>query len=216
MSIVNDTLKAIEQASLGLKFILPDEVAGWCPTELGSALGTLLLSGQRKYLEVGTFCGRSLIYALRTNKQTKAWVIDPLLNSMIVGISPVYTHWENNVHKYEIWDQVTLYRERIEHFQGEIKDIDIAFVDGNHDSGHTYEALKKVQNYLADEAIIIVDDYEIYGGGAQTPYPGYEIDIKAPVKTDVHKFLAETPEVTVIAYTPWLNSQIYLHFRRSK
>jgi len=214
--LVSETLKAIEQAPLGLKFVLPDEVAGWCPIELGSVLGTLLLSGDRKYLEVGTFCGRSLIYALRTNKNTKAYVIDPLLDSMKVANSNVWLHWSKNVVDYEIKDQITLYRERIEHFQGEIKDIDIAFVDGNHDSGHTYEALKKVQNYLADNAIIIVDDYEIFGGPGQTPFPGYEVDLEKPVKTDVHKYLADTPEVTVIAYTPWLNSQIYLHFQRAK
>jgi len=213
--LVSEILKAIKQAPDGLKFVLPDEVAGWCPTELGSVLGTFLASGQKRYLEVGTFCGRSLIYALRTNLNTKADVIDPLSDQMIVGTKPVYQHWEANVKAYEIQNQITLHRFKLEEFTGSINDIHLAFVDGNHDSGHTLEALRKVKQYLANDAIIIVDDYEIYGGNEQTPYPGYDVDIKAPVKTDVHKFLSETPEVTVIAYTPWLNGQIYMYYRKN-
>jgi hypothetical protein len=205
----------INRANNGLKFVLPDEVAGWCPIALGSLLGNLLNDGGKRYLELGTFCGKSLIYALRTNKNTKAYVIDPLPDSMVVGQSTVWQEWNKNIDAYGIRDQVTLFRYKIEDLSVYIPDIDIALIDGNHDSGHTYEALIKCEQWLADEALIIIDDYNIYGGNQQTPFLGHNVDVKCPVRTDTHRYLAERADrVSVLAYTPWLNSQLYLHFKR--
>lgn len=216
MNKIDLVRRLIEIAPNGIKRILPDSVAGWCPAELGAVLGNLLYELKEPYLEVGTFCGRSLIYALRDNKDIKATVIDPLPDTMIVGDSTVWKEWNKNIDAYGIRDQIILHRDRIEDFNDEVKGVGVVFVDGNHDSGHTYEALKKCQNYLADDAIIIVDDYEIYGGYNQRPYLGHILNIECPVKMDVHRYLAETSEITVIGYTPWLNSQIYLHYRKNK
>jgi predicted O-methyltransferase YrrM len=133
---------------------------------------------------------------------------------MNVGDSTAWIYWNRNIDDYGLRSQITLHRKRMEDFTGDIKDIGVAFVDGNHDSGHTYETLKKVKNYLADEAIIIVDDFEIHGGAAQTPYPGYPMDLHSPVKTDTNRFIRENPEISIIGYSPWLHWQIYLLFRR--
>lgn len=216
MNKVDLVRRLIEVAPHGIKRILPDSVAGWCPVELGAVLGNLLFDLKEPYLEVGTFCGRSLIYALRDNPTIKATVIDPLPDSMRVGDSTVWLHWNKNIDEYGFRNQITLHRERIEAFNGDVSGIGVAFVDGNHDSGHTYETLRKVKNYLADDAIVIVDDYEIYGGNQQTPFPGYEVDTYRPVKTDTDKFLRDNPEFSVIGYSPWLHWQIYLHFQRRK
>jgi len=209
-------LHLLKTSPLGYKFILPDELPGWCCPALGSLLGNYLLDGKKKYLELGTFCGKSLIYALRTNALTRAHVIDPLPDSMRVKDTTVWLEWNKNIDTYGIRDQITLHRTKLEDMHDTIGDIDLVLIDGNHDSGYTYEALKKCEQYLADEAIIIVDDYNIYGGTEQIPYPGHELNMQCPVRVDVHRYLLERANnVSVVGQTNWPpNGHIYLFFKR--
>lgn len=201
-------------------FYTPEEidVGGWCDAAFGQLLYQGVqncLASNEAYLEVGTFCGRSLIYALRGNDKV-AHVIDPLPDTMPVAQESVWQVWNRNIDRFAIRDRVILHRTKLEDFAEPLSNIGLAYIDGNHDSGHTLMALRKCEQYLSHTAIIIVDDYNIHGGDGQTPYPGHPYEFKCPVRKDVNQYLAERyANVSVIGYTPYLNGQIYLSFRRS-
>lgn len=193
------------------------QVGGWCDP----ALGRLLYNGVQSclaedetYLEVGTFCGRSLIYALREGGKV-AHVIDPLPDNMPVAHESVWQVWNRNIDKFGVRDRIILHRTKLEDFAEPLENMGLVYIDGDHSSGHTLMALRKCESYLSDNAIIIVDDYNIFGGPGQIPYPGHEYEFKCPVRKDVNQYLAERyANVSVIGYTPYLNGQIYLSFCR--
>jgi predicted O-methyltransferase YrrM len=194
------------------------KVGGWSDPKFGYILNRAMhcLAEGETYLELGTFCGRSLIYALRNNNVV-AHVIDPLPDSMLVGQESVWTVWNRNIDAAGIRDRIRLHRAKCEDFNESLSNVGVAFIDSNHDSGHTYQTLVKCESYLSNEAIIIVDDYNIFGGHAQTPYPGHDYEFKFPVRKDVARYVSERyTTVSVIGYTPYLNGQIYLSFRRSQ
>jgi len=193
-------------------FAYQDKIQGWCPTPLMWLLNTALkcLRDGEEYLEIGSFCGRSLAAALKNNSAT-AHVIDPL--NLWTQNGTTEDLWFQTVSQFHLADRITLHRDFAENFCGELPPIGVFFYDGNHDTGHTYEALRKYQPFLAESAIIIVDDYEIYGGDQQNVFSGHTLDIQRPVKTDTDRWIRENRSyVKFHLTTPWLNGQAILFY----
>lgn len=187
-----------------------NKIQGWCPVPTMWLLNTALkcLENDETYLEIGSFCGRSLAAALKNNN-IQASVIDPL--NLLTQNGTTEDLWFKTVNDYKIGERIHLYKGIVEDFHLTLPPIGVFFYDGNHDSGHTYEALCKFKPFLAKSAIIIVDDYYIYGGDQQTVFPGHELDIKNPVKTDTDRWMLEN-KVKLSFITNYLNGQAIIFY----
>ena len=169
------------------------------------------LDAQESYLEVGTFCGGSLAGAMQGNTAI-AQVIDPLHHTTAKGTC--WDIWNSVIDEQGLRDRVVLHREFCEKVDPEkIPEIGVYFYDGDHNSGHTYEGLKRFESRLSDRAIVIVDDYLI-GGGVHEPFPGHELDTKLPVKSDTDRWVAETDAATLVTVTSWFNAQAVIIYER--
>lgn len=195
----------------------PESIPGWSPPTLGGLLDKAVsdcLEEGEQYLELGTFCGRSLVYALRYNDK-QAYVIDPL--NLKVADRTSYDFWYETIKKYNLQDRVKGLQCGYE--QAELhpnNKFGVILIDGNHDTGHTLAALNKLEPFFADKAIIIVDDYLIYGGDQQITADGSPQEIQVPVKKDVDEWIAKRyREATLVATTPWLNGQAIILFNRA-
>jgi hypothetical protein len=188
------------------------QLGGWCPPSFMSFLNVAVSSMQHgnSYLEIGSWCGRSLCGALKDNDK-QAVVIDPLEHT--AGSKKIYDVWYENTQRFR--NRVTLHRVCCEHFYEDLPPIEVFLYDGNHDSGHTYEGLNKFERYLTDRAIIMVDDYFIRGGDAQEVFPGHKLDVQYPVKTDVDKWIMENKsKIDMVHITKMLHGQVIIYYRR--
>lgn len=174
MAKINDFVEAWELyktddyaalRELGPKFEpLEDITTGFMSPPSEAFLNLLVsnfLDDDEQYLEIGTFGGRSLIAALQGN-QAKAQVIDPLPNCFRPGYVRTIKEWfDDAINATGIAHRITLHRMKYEVFQGDMPQIGIFLYDGSHERGHTLPALLQYQKYLADQAIIIVDDWHL-------------------------------------------------------
>lgn len=208
---------------MGLPLAEP-EIPGWCTSEQGGILNHAVshcLDQNEEYLELGTFCGRSLEYALRGNK-AQATVIDPL--DLKVADRKSSDFWFDNADKYGWFcgspGRVMIIKNKYEDISKRNlpkNKFGVVLIDGNHDTKHTLAALQKLEHSFADKAILIIDDYLIYGGNQQTSANGSKPEIDLPVKKDVDFWISKRFKlVTPIMLTPWLNGQIILFYNRSK
>lgn len=195
------------------------DVIGWCNPQQGAVLNhavSCCLEEDESYLEIGSFCGKSLVAAL-ANNEAKAYVIDP--QNLVVSDSDTESAWNQTVDAYGVRNRVTLYRTLSQYFNEYLPPIGVFYVDGDHDAGHTYECLVKFAPYLTDRAIIIVDDYNLHmdtsitGPYEQKPYPGYSKS-STPVKEDVDQWLNDTKGTDLLSVSPWHTSQAYILFER--
>jgi predicted O-methyltransferase YrrM len=200
-------------------FIWNPDVIGWCNPKQGTILNNAVsrfLEKDETYLEIGSFCGKSLVAALHGNN-VNAHVIDPL--NLKVSTSNTEFFWNQTVDAYNIRNRITLHRTLSHLFNDELPPIGVFYADGDHDAGHTYNCLKQFSRYFADRAIIIADDYNIVGDigyhgiYTQKPFPGYE-QSTTPVKDDVDRWISETKEATLIDVTPWHTGQAIIGFER--
>ena len=187
----------------------------WCKPETMEILNYITsecLDEGESYLEIGTFMGTSLIAALKEN-EVRAHVIDPLQD--VTAIGTTYDLWNQALVKFGIQDRVTLHRTSCETLdESTLPKVGLYYYDGNHDSGHSYEGLKKFEKTLSDVSIIMVDCYHIIGGHSQRVFPGHQLDINYPVKTDVDRWLAETPNATLETVTSWWHGQAIITYQR--
>jgi len=203
----------------GNKIYYDFQIPGWCHQETMFFLNLVVghfLNQDEQYLEIGTYCGKSLVAALYKN-YAKAQVIEPFEKHLPDGVH-IRSKWVENISRFGLGSEnrVTLHNEKCEQFDGDLPEIGVFYYDGNHDSGHTYEALKKYEKYLADNAIIIVDDYYIGGGDAQTPYPGYDVVDGHPVKVDTDRWVSENQDKARIVWImPCENHQAVILYRRN-
>lgn len=209
MQMLGEDLLSFEERSRSI-FSDEEKLQGWCPAPTMWLLNAAVacMQDDEQYLEIGTFCGRSLAAALKGNN-AKAQVIDPL--NLWTQNGTTEEIWNKNMNVCGVRDRITLHQQFAENFSEGLPKIGVFFYDGNHDSGHTYEALCKYKSYLSDSAIIIVDDYNIYGGEEQKIFRGHITDVIAPVKTDTDRWVRENiKHVKFCITTPWLNGQAIL------
>ena len=112
------------------------------------------------YLEVGTYMGKSLLSAMIGNPRRSVYAVDNFSqfeeNSFAV--------LKSNLDRYGLYDQI--------HFcNGDFREIynpeivrdpiGLYFYDGGHDYESQYLGMKLVEPFLADEALILVDDWRL-------------------------------------------------------
>jgi len=109
-----------------------------------------------QYLEVGTWKGSTICASLQFNMNCHGTVIE---NWALFG-GPK-TEFEENVTKFGFADRLTIFEEDVFSFDtSKIENkIDIYLYDGDHDEIQQYKGITHMWPALADEAIIIVDDW---------------------------------------------------------
>jgi predicted O-methyltransferase YrrM len=119
-----------------------------------------LLPENEAYLEVGTYHGKSLLSALIGNPLRPTYACDNFsefdINSFAIT--------QENLRKYGLADAVTFYDcDFREIFTPERLPVPIGlyFYDGAHDEESQYLGIKLVEPFLADEALILVDDWRL-------------------------------------------------------
>ena len=109
-----------------------------------------------EYLEVGTWKGSTICSALFSNPKCHGVVIE---NWALFG-GP-RDEFNNNTKNSNIQDRLTIFEEDIFTFDTSklSKPIDIYLYDGNHDETDQYKGITHMWSSLADNAIVIVDDW---------------------------------------------------------
>ncbi len=208
--LIDKAISIINGATFPESFQEESKLGGWCDPNLMSILNDLAtncLEKNEKYLEIGTFVGRSLTASLKNNN-AEAVVIDPFIDG-----EHVYKEWERNIFNAGISSRVTLYKQPCESVNFLNHQIGLFLYDGCHDSGHTYEGLKQFSKYLSKPSIIVVDDVHIYGGYQQNVFPGHKLDVERPVMTDTVRWLSEVPNSQCLAITPYCHGQMFILYK---
>jgi len=114
------------------------------------------------YLEVGTYQGKSLVAALRGNRGRLAVACDDFSQFDADGSNR--TTLKLNLQAYGLSDQVKFYdtdfRKLFAKWHDEaLPKIGAYFYDGAHDRLSQYDAIRLVEPLLADQAVVIVDDW---------------------------------------------------------
>ena len=188
------------------------DIRGWAEPEFMYILNTLCgyLEKDENYLEIGTFCGKSLSAALCKNRKNAIVIDDFGLQEGHI----VESEFKRNISAVSLSERINHIREKAEDFSGILPKIGLFYYDGNHDNGHSYEGLKRYEKYLSDNAIVIVDDYNIGGPNKNGVFPGHKF-CEFPVKTDMEKFLVDFNErYKKICITKYCNGAIFLSFKR--
>jgi hypothetical protein len=109
-----------------------------------------------QYLEVGTWKGSTLCSAMQFNTNCHATVVE---NWALFG-GPK-EEFEHNVSNFNFSDRLTVFEEDVFSFDiSKIKNkIDIYLYDGDHEEISHYKGIVKMWPVLADQCIIIVDDW---------------------------------------------------------
>lgn len=136
------------------------------------------LAEDETYLEVGTWKGRSVITALQDN-DARALVIDPLTFDNSALVFPA------NAKSNGVWDRIDLFQMKWEDYllDNTPPKIGVYLYDGNHGTEHSYKGVNGFLPFMADEAIIIVDDTNM-----------------KPVAEDMARWVAENEEHIVFHY----------------
>jgi predicted O-linked N-acetylglucosamine transferase (SPINDLY family) len=115
------------------------------------------------YCEVGTYLGSTLIGALLNQPDRVAYAVDNFAE-----YNPQGNNLEqllNNIHQFGLEEQIYFYDQDFEAFFFDLRTLEeqpkigVYFYDGAHDYRSVLVGLLLVKPFLADNALIIVDDY---------------------------------------------------------
>ena len=142
-----------------------DTINGCCGSHTLALINYLVsecLDEDEVYCELGAYCGRTLIAAMRNNNE-RAVCIDPLIydNSAI----ELY----QNIERYNLKDRTVVHKQLWQDFitgdeplhSWKAGKIGIFLNDGDHGTDSTYESLDAFKPLLAQRSIIVVDDMEM-------------------------------------------------------
>lgn len=186
-------------------------IDGWASPGLMSLLNVAVgqcMARDEHYLEIGTYAGRSLIGALKDN-DALAYVIDNFWDS-----ESLLPKFQANIASFNVQERVAYHHGNAETCDLEFPKIGVMLYDANHDRGYTHFNLTKFERFLADEAIIIIDDFEIEAGLGHMPLPGYVMKSVTPVLDDTIQWLREHPKSDLMLLTPWTFKQAWIHYKR--
>ncbi|NUM54937.1 MAG: class I SAM-dependent methyltransferase [Candidatus Hydrogenedentes bacterium] len=116
------------------------------------------LDAGEAYFEVGTYQGKSLISAMIENAPRPVFACD---NFSQFDDNTLET-LQKNLSKYGLSDRVTFFNcDFLEAYTASKLTLPIGlyFYDGAHDYTSQYEAIKRVEPFLSDEALVLVDDW---------------------------------------------------------
>jgi predicted O-methyltransferase YrrM len=154
------------------------------------------LGASEQYLEIGTYCGKSISAALYDNDKL-AQVIDPFGLALPDG-DAIEQCWRTNIEKHGIDDRITLHRSLSQTFSDDLPSIGVYYYDGAHEPGCTYHGLVTFERFLADRAIVIVDDVAM-----------------PEVAPDVASYVEGHPNITLLGMTPFMpHNQAVMVFER--
>ena len=130
---------------------------------LNLAVSFLPTNGEECYLEVGTYYGKSLIAALAGNANRIAVACDDF-SEFTPSVSESVSILQKNLARYGFSESVRFYKEGFqtlfERWQTQnLPPVGVYFYDGAHDELSQYEAIRKVEPILANEALVIIDDW---------------------------------------------------------
>lgn len=128
-------------------------------------------------VEVGTFCGRSaFVLAANSDPSVKLTCIDPWWFDH--GTRLVATHYLNSLGNRDCHysvetcaknlaqfdDRIELVKNTSPYFHPEFTErkVDMFFIDGDHSGEVVKKELKLYYNNLADNGIMVIDDYQHY------------------------------------------------------
>jgi predicted O-methyltransferase YrrM len=112
------------------------------------------------YFEVGTYRGKSLVSAMMENPPHPVFACDNFSQFE----DNTYELLHANLARYGFADRVTFYNcEFLEAYTPTRLPLPIGFYfyDGAHDFDSQYEAIKRIEPFLADEALVLVDDWRL-------------------------------------------------------
>ncbi|WP_353259228.1 class I SAM-dependent methyltransferase [Prochlorothrix hollandica] len=115
------------------------------------------------YCEVGTYLGSTLIGALWQHPQVTAYAVDNFAEYNPDGSN--YAQLAANLERFGLEDQVYFFDQDFEEFFADLRQLEdppkigVYFYDGAHDYRSTLMGLLLVTPFLADQALIILDDY---------------------------------------------------------
>ena len=117
-----------------------------------------LLDEDEAYFEIGTYRGKSLLSAMLGNPPRPVFACDNFSQFDDNSFDIV----QQNLAKYDLKDRVVFYNcDFLESFDPSRLPVPIGlyFYDGAHDFTSQYEAIKRIEPFLADEALVLVDDW---------------------------------------------------------
>jgi hypothetical protein len=177
----------LESMTIGNQWSYLDLVSGWTDrgtsTLLNQAVSVFLDEGEQ-YLEVGTYCGKSVCAALAKN-EVSAQIIEPF-GLVLPDGDAIEAAWRRNTKTHGVFDRITLHKSTSQSFSGGLPPIGVYYYDGSHEVGDTYHGLTSFEHLLEDRAIIIADDYSM-----------------PEVRPDVDRYVAERDNVTLLGITPF-------------
>lgn len=118
------------------------------------------LPAKESYFEIGTYKGKSLVSAAQNNPERTIYACDNF--SQFEELNNCKSELMSNLTKYKLKDKTIFYDMDFNDVFTKSNlstPVGFYFFDGPHDYESQYQAIKKVEEFLADEAIIFVDDW---------------------------------------------------------
>ena len=135
------------------------------------------------YVEVGTYTGKSLISAMLNNEPSTVYACDNFSEFQETNSLSVL---RQNLEHYELSEGVTFYNgdfnEQI-HVANISEPIGVYFFDGPHDEESQYQGVRVPEDLLADEALVIVDDWRLATDSASYAKVGTERAVRDSTNT---------------------------------
>lgn len=145
------------QSKLSQEIVSMEGMSGLKTRIFYNELCSLIVEGRAtEYLEVGTWKGSTICSALWENANCHGTVIE---NWALFG-GP-RDEFNQNIAKARIEDRLQIFEEDVFSFDVSklSKPIDVYLYDGDHDEIHQYKGITHIWPALADQAIIIIDDW---------------------------------------------------------
>ncbi len=127
-------------------------------------LGFSLLSPGEAYLEIGTYHGKSLLSAMLHNPERPVYAVDNFSEFAMGASGNSLNKTLAHLAHYGLRDKVVFYDadfrtvctpDHLKH------PIGMYFYDGAHDEASQYDGIRLVEPFLADEALVLVDDWRL-------------------------------------------------------
>jgi len=139
---VEKETNSFEQCSIGLK-------GNWAQT----MYSLVKENTPKKVLELGTCCGFSSIYMAKANASTVVYTIEGDLNVAKIAEENIKKAKCNNIKQF-----VGRFQDVLDDILNEIKEVDLAFIDGHHDKKATIDYFNQIKPFLSRNAIVVFDD----------------------------------------------------------
>ncbi|RXK05986.1 methyltransferase [Halarcobacter ebronensis] len=107
----------------------------------------------KKVLELGTCCGFSSIYMAKGCSSSLIYTIEGDKNVAKIASKNIKAASCSNIKQF-----VGRFQDILDDVLNEIKEIDMAFIDGHHDKKATLNYFEKIKPFLSEKSIVIFDD----------------------------------------------------------